>query len=54
MTTQIFDKNLAPVSEKETTQPATAHVTYARVKYFSHSGTLPKSEVITMPQIFNM
>ena len=54
MTTQILDKQMTAVSQKETLQPTVSHVTYARVKYFSHSGSLPKSEVITMPEIFNM
>ena len=54
MKTQILDKQLNVIAEKETKHPSAVRVTYARVKYFSHSGSLPKSEIVSVPQIFEM
>ena len=52
MKSQILDEKKIVVSTKETSQSDIARVTYARVKYFSHNSALPKSEIISVPQMF--
>lgn len=54
MKSQVLDKNKVVMSTREASQPTTARVTYARAKYFNHSSKLPKSEVVSIPQIYHM
>lgn len=53
MRSQILDKQRNVISEKEVKSVATARVTYARAKYFVHTAALPKSEIISVPSLFN-
>lgn len=53
MKTQILDKNMNVVSEKEMRFNAHVRVTYARAKYFEHTGTLPKSDIVSASAVFN-
>ena len=54
MRTQVLDKNMQVISDKETTQKeGHVRITYARAKYFVHSGVLPKSEVLPANVVFN-
>ncbi len=54
MKSQVLDNNKVVMSTKEMLQPTVARVTYARAKYFSHSSKLPKSEIVSVPGIFQM
>lgn len=54
MRTQVLDKNMQVISDKEMTQKeGHVRITYARAKYFEHSGVLPKSEVLPANVVFN-
>lgn len=45
--TQVLDKNMQVISDKEITQKVGhVRIIYACVKYFEYSGMLPKSEVL--------
>lgn len=54
MRSQILDKQHKVISEKEVKPVVAARVTYARAKYFVHTTVLPKSEIISVPSIFNI
>lgn len=52
MKTQILDRNLNVISEDDVKVIPHVRVTYARAKYFEHTGTLPKSDVVSVSTIF--
>ena len=52
MKTQILDRNLNVISEDDVKVNPHVRVTYARAKYFEHTSTLPKSDVVSVSTTF--